>query len=60
MADTKPKAGGVPPAPQEAPAQKPQRDRFVEAAKEVGVTDETLEKAVQKLAPPKGARNGRR
>ena len=52
MANTKPKAGSVPP---EAPptVEKPQRERFIEAATEVGVTDEAFEKAVRKVVSKK-------
>jgi hypothetical protein len=53
MADPKPKAGGVPPPEKEAPVEKSQRERFIEAASEAGVTDETLPKALEKIAPPK-------
>lgn len=53
MADSKPKARGVPPSEAKAPLEKPQRERFIEAAREAGVTDETLEKALEKIAPPK-------
>ncbi len=53
MADRKSKAGGVPPKPKEAAVEKPQRERFIEAAQEAGVTDETLDKAIEKLAPAK-------
>lgn len=54
MADRKPKAKGVPPSKGEAPVdQKPQSERFIEAAKEAGVTDEGFDKAVRKIAPPK-------
>ena len=58
MADRKPKAKGVPPA-KAAPPKRPavsspeQFERFIEAAEEAGVTDESLDKAVRKLAPPK-------
>lgn len=51
MASTKPKTGGAPPEPKEEAVEKPQRERFIEAAREAGVTDEGLEKAVAKLAP---------
>lgn len=57
MADRKPKAKGVPPskaAPdQPGKAEKPQRERFIEAAQEAGVTDESFEKALTKVAPAK-------
>jgi len=57
MADRKPKAKGVPPRkaspPESREAEKPQRERFIEAAREAGVTDEKLEAAVRKIAPPK-------
>lgn len=53
MADPKPKAGRVPPKPKEAAVEKPQRERFIEAAREAGVTDEKMEEAVRKIAPPK-------
>lgn len=51
MADRKPKAKGVPPKPTEAPVEKPQRERFIEAAAEAGVTDEGFNKALGKIAP---------
>lgn len=38
-----------PPDPQE----KPQKDRFIEAAKEAGVDTEAFERALEKVAPPK-------
>ncbi len=54
MADRKPKAKGVPHATAAPPVeQKPQWERFVDAAQEAGVTDESLDKAVRKLAPLK-------
>ena len=53
MADTKPKAGRIPPKPKEAEVEKPQRQRFIDAAREAGVTDDDLEKAVRKIAPAK-------
>ena len=53
MADRKPKAKGVPPEPDKAAVEKPQRERFIDAAREAGVTNETLDKAIEKLAPPK-------
>jgi len=54
MADRKPKVKGVPPATAAPPVdQKPQFERFLEAADEVGATSETLDKAVGKIAPPK-------
>ena len=54
MASTKPKAGGVPPRPKEAAVvEKPQRERFIEAATDAGVTDEGMEAALRKVAPPK-------
>jgi hypothetical protein len=52
MADRKPKAKGVPPSKAAPPLdQKPQRERFIEAAKEAGVTDESFDKAIAKVAP---------
>jgi len=33
--------------------EKPQKDRFIEAAEEAGVTDEGFDRAMKKLAPPK-------
>lgn len=53
MATTKPKVGSVPPKPKETAVEKPQRERFIDAAREAGVTDETLERAVKKVAPPR-------
>lgn len=53
MAGRKPKAAGVPPKPKEAPLEKPQRDRFIEAATEAGVTDEGFDEALGKVVPPK-------
>lgn len=53
MADPKPKARGAPPPETEAPMEKPQRERFIEAAREAGVQDDTLDKALEKIAPPK-------
>jgi len=54
MADRKPKTKGVPPPEKEAPLEKPQRERFIEAARAAGVTDESLEDAVRKIAPSRG------
>lgn len=57
MADRKPKARRVsagkasPDKPREA--EKPQRERFIDAATEAGVTDEAFDKALTKVAPPK-------
>lgn len=51
MADRKPKAKGVPPEPEKAAMEKPQRERFIEAAREAGVTDEGFDKAIAKVAP---------
>lgn len=45
--------GGMPkknPTPED---EKPQKDRFIEAAEEAGVTDEGFDRAMKKLAPPK-------
>jgi len=53
MADPKPKARRVPPPETKAPVEKSQRERFIEAARGAGVTDETLPKALEKIAPPK-------
>lgn len=57
MANRKPKAPRVPPAtpPPDQPGEveKPQFERFLEAAEEAGVTDESLDKALRKIAPPK-------
>lgn len=53
MADTKSKARRIPPKPDKAAVEKPQKERFIEAATEAGVTDESLEKAMRKVAPPK-------
>jgi hypothetical protein len=54
MADRKPKAKGVPPSKAAPPLdQKPQRERFIEAAREAGVTDESFDKALTKVAPPR-------
>lgn len=57
MADRKPKAGSVPPKPKEAPLEKAQRERFIEAAEAAGVTDETFDKAMGKLVPAKRRRS---
>ena len=54
MADRKSKAKGVPPATASPPVrEKPQSERFIEAAQEAGVTDEAFDKALTKVAPPK-------
>ena len=53
MADPKPKARSIPPPEKKAAMEKSQRERFIEAAREAGVTDETLPKALEKIAPPK-------
>jgi hypothetical protein len=57
MADPKPKARRVPASKaspgQSGEAEKPQRERFIEAAREAGVTDEQVERAIRKIAPPK-------
>lgn len=53
MADTKPKARRIPPEPDKAAVEKPQKERFIEAAEQAGVTEESLEEAVRKVAPPK-------
>jgi hypothetical protein len=57
MADPKPKAGRVPArkvaSDQSSEVEKPQRERFIEAAEEAGVTDEAFDKALIKVAPPK-------
>lgn len=57
MADQKSKAGRVPPrkvAPDKSgEAEIPQRERFIEAAREAGVTDESFDKALSKVAPAK-------
>ena len=42
--------------PKKKPAakdEKPQKDRFIEAAKEAGVDDAAFERAIKKIAPPK-------
>lgn len=57
MADTKPQARRVP-ARKSSPdqpgeAEKPQRERFIEAAREAGVTEEGFEWAMDKVARPK-------
>lgn len=33
--------------------EKPQKERFIEAAKEAGVDGDAFERAMEKLAPPK-------
>jgi hypothetical protein len=43
MADRKPQAKGVPPPEAQEAVEKPQRERFIEAAREAGVTDEGFE-----------------
>jgi len=57
MADPKPKARRVPASKaspdQSGEAEKPQRERFIEAARKAGVTDEGMDAAVRKLARPK-------
>lgn len=57
MADRKSKAKGVPPttaSPDESDqAEKSQRERFIEAGIEAGVTTEGFDKAVGKIAPPR-------
>lgn len=54
MADRKPKAKGIPPATAAPPPdEKTQWERFEEAATEAGVTDESLDKAIAKIAPPR-------
>lgn len=61
MADRKPKAARVPPAKATPPPhEKTQRERFEEAGREAGVTEEMLDKALGKLAPPKRKSNGPR
>ena len=57
MADTKSKARRVP-ARKASPDQpgeveKPQRERFIDAARKAGVTDEGFDRALSKVAPPK-------
>lgn len=58
MAARKPKTKGIPPPAAAPPAGQSQRDRFIEAAREAGVTDESLDDAVKKLVPQ--ARQSRR
>lgn len=57
MADRKPKAKSVPPSKaakaKPEPDERPQRERFIEAAQSAGVTDETFNKALSKVAPAK-------
>lgn len=33
--------------------EKPQRERFIETAREAGVDDDAFERAIKKIAPPK-------
>jgi hypothetical protein len=54
MASPKPKARSAPrKVPDAEKDPRPQKERFIDAARELGVTDETFEKAVRKIAPPK-------
>jgi hypothetical protein len=54
MADRKPEDARVPPATASPQVdQKSQRERFIEAAEEAGVTDEGFDKALSKVAPEK-------
>lgn len=54
MADRKPKAKGVPPSTASPSVpEKPQSERFIEAAREAGVTDEGFDRAMKKIAPSK-------
>jgi len=53
MADRKPEAKSVPPPEKEAEMEKSQRERFIEAAHAAGVTDESMKRAIRKVAPPK-------
>lgn len=57
MADRKLKARGVPTRkiPSPPKPEKSQSERFIEAAREAGVTDEGFDKALSKVAPPKGS-----
>lgn len=54
---SKPKAGG-PPKPKREPEERTQRERFIEAARQVGVdeTGETFERAISRLVRPKAAK----
>ena len=53
----KPKAGGAKKRPAKAPIstpkEKPQRERFIEAARERGVTGEGFERLFEKVVPPR-------
>ena len=57
MADRKPKAKSVPARKaspdQPGEAEKPKRERFIEAAQEAGYTDEGFDKAMGKIVPPR-------
>jgi hypothetical protein len=45
----------MPPRKPTPPDEKPQFDRFIDAARQIGAaeTDEALDRAIRKIAPPK-------
>jgi hypothetical protein len=61
----KPKAGGAKKRsakaalPTTKEKEKPQRERFIEAARERGVTTESFERLFAKVVPPKASRPNR-
>jgi hypothetical protein len=60
MANRKPKAERIPkatpPPDKSEQAENSQRERFIEAARDAGVTDEAFDKALTRVAPPKPKR----